>query len=155
MAGGKIVAGFFLWVLKIRDYGQVDHGRPLTNDEGLVREMSFQDAKEIIKPVFKKLEYIWIGRRCKSALEAVRCHIARQFVIIPEQPTQNFKLLPLVSTGEASMALRKAEQERRRLREACPSSSRTGISPISLTVERHSGVLVAPPPKSVQMGSNV
>jgi hypothetical protein len=41
-------------------------------------------------------------------------------VIIPEKPAENFKLFPLVSTGEASMALRKAQQERRRLREALP-----------------------------------
>jgi hypothetical protein len=77
MAGGEIVPRLFLWVLKIRVCGQVDDGRPITDDEGLVREMSLQDAKEIIKPVSQKLEYIRIGRRCKSPLETVRCRVAR------------------------------------------------------------------------------
>src|ERR1700730_4405494 len=37
IASGEIVAGFFLRELEISEYGQVGHGRPLTNDEGLVR----------------------------------------------------------------------------------------------------------------------
>src|SRR5437016_278284 len=52
MVGSEIVPGFFLWVLEVSDYGQVDHGRPLTNHEGLVSQVPLQDAKEIIKPVF-------------------------------------------------------------------------------------------------------
>jgi len=155
MAGGEIVAGFFLWVLEVSGYGQVNHGRLLTNHEGLAREMPFQDAEEIIKPVFKKLEHIWIGRRCQNALIAACRHVARQLMIIPEQPTQDFKLILLISTSEPTIPLRKPKQDWRRLSERCSSSSRTGISPISLTAERHSAVLVTSPPKSVQMGSNV
>src|ERR1700758_5759153 len=61
-----------------------------------------------------------IRRRRKSALKAVRRHIARELVIIPEEPAQNFELLALVLTAEASVALRKPEQKRRRLGEALP-----------------------------------
>jgi hypothetical protein len=117
MAGGEIVAGFFLWVLEVSDYGQVNHGRLLTNHEGLAREMPFQDPEEIIKPVFKKLEHIWIGRRCQNALIAVCRHVARQLMIIPEQPTQDFKLILLISTSEPTIPLRKPKQDWRRLSE--------------------------------------
>jgi hypothetical protein len=106
MVGSEIVPGFFLWVLEVSDYGQVDHGRPLTNHEGLVSQVPLQDAKEIIKPVFKKLEYIRVGRGCKDALVAIGCHVARQLMIVPEKPTQNIKLLLLISTGKPTIPLR-------------------------------------------------
>jgi hypothetical protein len=129
MAGGEIVPGFFLWVLEVSDYGQVDHGRPLTNHEGLVSQVPLQDAKEIIKPVFKKLEYIWIGRRRKDALVAIGCHVARQLMIIPKQPTQNFKLLLFVLTGEPTILLRQPKQDWRGLRETLPILFKDGYLP--------------------------
>src|ERR1700739_2365509 len=121
MTGDKIVPSLFLWILKICDYGQVDHGRTVTDDEGLVREMPLYDAKVVIKPGFKKLECIWIGRRCKSALEAVRCHVTRQLVIVPEKPAENFKLFLLMPTGEPTIPLGKPKTDRRCLRETLRS----------------------------------
>jgi hypothetical protein len=117
MADGEIVPGFLLWVLEISDHRQVDYGWPLTNHEGSVRQLLLQNRKEIIQPVFQKPEHFCVGRRCKDALETVRRHIARQFVIIPEKPSPNFKLLPLISPAEPTVPLRKPKQDWRCLRE--------------------------------------
>ena len=100
---------------------------------------------------FKNLR---IGRWREGPHEPVARHVAGEFVIVPEQPAQDFEALAVICAAEAAIALSQAEQDRRCLGKAHTIVREYGISPISFTVRRHSAVRVAPPPKSVQTGSN-
>src|SRR5690348_493341 len=78
------VSWFGYWRYPIIDRSTTVGRSPITKDRS---DSCFSRIVEIIQPVFQKAEHVCVGRRCKDALETVRRHIARQFVIIPEQPT--------------------------------------------------------------------
>ena len=115
VARGEVVPTLVFWVLEIGACRQVYDRQPFANHKGLPRQAPLKNVEELIEPVFEKPERIRVGRWHKSPLKTVRRHIACQLVIIPEEPAQDFKLLMLVLTPEASIALRKPQQQRRRL----------------------------------------
>jgi hypothetical protein len=154
MGRGQIEARFVLGIGQVGDHRNVGDSRTIADDECSVPEVAIKIAEEILDAPQIVFQDLRIRGLREGPHEAVGRDIAGKLVIVPEQPAQD---LVSLSSGLSPRNWAYRSASWRRMTAVCvrrlPFSSRTGISPISLTLARHSGVRVTPPPKSVQTGS--
>ena len=92
-------------------------------------------------------------RRRERAQEAQRRRVARELVVVPEQPAQDLAPLVVVARAEAARASRRGSRgSRPTATTRRPRCSSTGTSPITFSA-RYAGVRVSPPKKSTKRGA--
>jgi hypothetical protein len=74
--------------------------------------MGFQNPKTVVNPLPQKGEHGSIRCLRERPQEAVRRHVACQFMIVPEEPTQDFEVFILTFSSKASMSPRQAQENR-------------------------------------------
>src|ERR1700759_4628279 len=155
MARCEIIAGLTAGKVQIGLHRNVGNRRPIADRERVPLQMGFEDRQKIVQPLAQISQHVRIRRGREGTLETIGCHEAGELLIVPEQNSQrsNSNSSALVAAPKRPYCSASLSRIGAVWVSRSPSCSSTGISPISFTLFRHSGVRVTPPPQSVHTGS--
>src|SRR5258708_26436384 len=89
----EIVPALFAGEEQVSDHRHIRDSLPITDDEGLMPQMLFDDSEKVIEPPAQESQHLRIGRRRERPLESICSHVTGKLVVVPEKPAQDFEAL--------------------------------------------------------------